>query len=417
MQYKIEKNEKYNSCEVVFDGKPSESIREKLKKNGFRWHRLRGLWYGYTTAEKIKSILDGVNDESVEAVENGNKKAEAIPEKKAEATPIKFYYNGIKLDGGKLQKVNYYIQESEAVLIAADIGTILPRDIFEVSNDSDAYSDYYDTDGTVVAPSHPLYKFVLYAAKKADYMQKKKALDSYINGNGKRFYQLDIEATKKQLKDFESLENVGQPSNADLLKVDEMNARKEAERIARQEAEDRKRAELYKQKADFTKKAIEQAERLFPLDSTGKTYALILWSENNALYEISRENGTEKHLSLAAADFLILTLDNKQHATRDREEALSYYDKTAFIIYKDGEAVYQGRYDIGDGEGGLVAHIKALAEWDATHNCFGAKKDGKTQEDEERLKFAEWLATEVDRESEAVESLDSESIEYQAYFS
>lgn len=43
----ITKNEQYNSFEVIFDGKPDEATRSTLKANGYRWHSLRRLWYGY----------------------------------------------------------------------------------------------------------------------------------------------------------------------------------------------------------------------------------------------------------------------------------------------------------------------------------------------------------------------------------
>lgn len=33
------------SLELSFDGKPSEQVREELKKRGFRWSHVGGVWY------------------------------------------------------------------------------------------------------------------------------------------------------------------------------------------------------------------------------------------------------------------------------------------------------------------------------------------------------------------------------------
>ena len=48
MTYTINHNSQYNSVEIAFDGKPSEKIREALKALRFRWHKVSGVWYGYT---------------------------------------------------------------------------------------------------------------------------------------------------------------------------------------------------------------------------------------------------------------------------------------------------------------------------------------------------------------------------------
>lgn len=45
-------NEEKNGVEITFDAKPSEEIREELKKNGFRWGK--GFWWAKQTAERIE---------------------------------------------------------------------------------------------------------------------------------------------------------------------------------------------------------------------------------------------------------------------------------------------------------------------------------------------------------------------------
>ena len=35
----------------------------------------------------------------------------------------------------------------------------LPRDLFEVKNDSDSYTDYFENDRAYLTPAHPLYMY------------------------------------------------------------------------------------------------------------------------------------------------------------------------------------------------------------------------------------------------------------------
>lgn len=60
MEYAINKNNKFNSLEITFAGKPDEQTRAALKANGYRWHGVRRLWYGYTDEQTIRAALDGV---------------------------------------------------------------------------------------------------------------------------------------------------------------------------------------------------------------------------------------------------------------------------------------------------------------------------------------------------------------------
>lgn len=60
MEYAINKNNDFNSLEITFAGKPDEQTRAALKANGYRWHGVRRLWYGYTDEQTIRAALDGV---------------------------------------------------------------------------------------------------------------------------------------------------------------------------------------------------------------------------------------------------------------------------------------------------------------------------------------------------------------------
>lgn len=81
---------------------------------------------------------------------------------------IKFYYNGLKVNGGKLQKAWAYISDQPG----QPIGTIKVcardyyrfsaevADFFTVENNSDSQTDYFEKDSFKVLPDHPLYEAV-----------------------------------------------------------------------------------------------------------------------------------------------------------------------------------------------------------------------------------------------------------------
>lgn len=98
MKYEIRANEQFKSTEIIFDGKPSESIRNILKANGYRWHKLKCLWYGYKTAEEVKNLLNSASgnelteEKGAETAGNGVKTGERIEarqELKETATGVK----------------------------------------------------------------------------------------------------------------------------------------------------------------------------------------------------------------------------------------------------------------------------------------------------------------------------------------
>lgn len=92
------------------------------------------------------------------------------------AANLKFFWNGIKDNGGKgkLQRCFY----SSGALANAPAGTITIygrdykrfsdgiRAAFTVTNDSDSMTDYFEDDRIRVQPDHPLYKAVQAAMEK-----------------------------------------------------------------------------------------------------------------------------------------------------------------------------------------------------------------------------------------------------------
>lgn len=83
VNFAIKNNEQFKSTEILFDGKPSEQILNVLKANGYRWHGVRRIWYGYKSAEEIAEILKAAeNGESAEKLTDSPKKT-AQPVKRA----------------------------------------------------------------------------------------------------------------------------------------------------------------------------------------------------------------------------------------------------------------------------------------------------------------------------------------------
>lgn len=72
MTYTINQNTQYNSLEIYFDGKPSEAVRNVLKANKFRWHCLKGCWYGYGSEESIAAAITGTSTEEEPATVVGD---------------------------------------------------------------------------------------------------------------------------------------------------------------------------------------------------------------------------------------------------------------------------------------------------------------------------------------------------------
>lgn len=62
-------NKEINRIQLIFDGKPSEELRKKLKSNGFHWSRNEGAWQRefnkrtiYVTNSLIKDVLNKEDD-------------------------------------------------------------------------------------------------------------------------------------------------------------------------------------------------------------------------------------------------------------------------------------------------------------------------------------------------------------------
>lgn len=76
-EYTISINEEFKSTEIKFAEKPAEEIRTALKELSFRWHKVRGVWYGYEDAETVRKALEAVEGVQIEKKERA--KVAAVP--------------------------------------------------------------------------------------------------------------------------------------------------------------------------------------------------------------------------------------------------------------------------------------------------------------------------------------------------
>lgn len=394
MDYKITRNEAYNSLEISFDGKPSEAVRNALKALKFRWHRVKGLWYGFAPVEAVEAAINSQQAPTTNAAPKA--------EKPATQDHIRIYWNGIKVDGGKLIRCFYSLDndctvKGECVSISARDYADLPRDLLPVTNDTDIYTDYFDSDRATLTPDHPLYKYFRYAAMKArarDDVKYCEKLRADLN-SGRRepwpghFDSLRADLARREafIAEYDKATDPGQPTAADLEAIDRRRQEAEnARRAAEHEAELKEHEAMLNMKNDG-RRMIEAAAEANPIQE-GAPIVTINWSEHPAFYQW--EDG-ELKLSIPAADHILRALDLKAHNGPDH----GYY-KTSFQITgtdPDGEEIsYEGRYDLGDGEGGLILHIRNLGEWERTHEQFGKVKP-EPDETNDRLQFADYLET------------------------
>ena len=56
--FTITDNAEYGSLEITFEGKPSQAVRDVLKENKFRWHKVKKVWYGKADRSTITEALN-----------------------------------------------------------------------------------------------------------------------------------------------------------------------------------------------------------------------------------------------------------------------------------------------------------------------------------------------------------------------
>ena len=78
--FTITDNVERGSLEISFDSKPSDEVRNVLKENKFRWHKVKKVWFGYTDRQTITDALHA-------AYEAEAKPAESVLEHRTLAAP------------------------------------------------------------------------------------------------------------------------------------------------------------------------------------------------------------------------------------------------------------------------------------------------------------------------------------------
>lgn len=289
------------------------------------------------------------------------------PKQKEPEKGVRFLLNGIKVDGGRLVSCWYSVDENSVTIYANDYGAQLPRDYFTVKNDTDSYTDYFCKDSATLTPEHPLYRFARFVALKG--IMK-----------GKTYHK----PTPEQTEEWARMSDPGQPTAADFAAVEEMKTAAESARIAAEHAEQLAEREKMLRKRSEGRQFIEQTAAKYPIKDGAPTVE-IPFSENPAFYSwtesrdvtrteitINADGTQEKReiveeprrrliLSVAAAEIVLKHFDEEVHAEQRG------YDKTDFIVrWSDAETgeeqSYEGRYDLGDNDGGLIAHIRAFGQ-------------------------------------------------------
>lgn len=290
-------------------------------------------------------------------------------------TAIKFFWNGLKVNGSKQLIRCFYSLDNrhdgrECVTIyARDYSGHLPGDMFPVENGTDLYTDYFETDRADLFPGHPLYTYARAAAVSAAIREIKRFLPHYLEKIGtwadrSEYYTNQAVYKQEQLAKLEMEQKElpkSHPTAADVEAVHALNLAAETARLATEKEKEQKEREAILCAKINGRHYIEDVAAAHPIQE-GAPVVTIEWSEHPAFY--SWEDG-ELKLSVAAGEIVLRHFD-EERAQKNAAEGRGGYDKTSFIIEytsSNGEpSTYEGRYDLGDNDGGLIAHIRTFSE-------------------------------------------------------
>ena len=312
---------------------------------------------------------------------------------------IKFFWNGIKVNG-KLNKFRFHFDSINygVNFYADDYEAEMPEECgVAVINNSDSQTDYFEKDHGYVTPEHPLFKFFAHAARQArvHYCKNQIKQNERMAKKYGSDYSVQTSKCESEIAEMEIWENPGQPTAEDFEKVEayvaEIKAKAEAARNAEEEREHTARLVAINEAKVKTQNTIARAVKMYPV-TEGAPVVEVPFSEFVGLYDIIDKK--QNTWSVKAADMILGELDMWQHEKRETSDAYGWYEKTDFTIrYTDEngeESSYRGRYDLGDGEGGLLNHIRNFGEWHRTHEEFGAEKKNP-DETNEILEFVKML--------------------------
>ena len=176
----------------------------------------------------------------------------------------------------------------------------------------------------------------------------------------KTYHKYDTETAKKiasELKNngvkFSGKIN-GESTTLTISKFDLDKFKEIEDKVANGESE-KLQKEFLKNNENNQSMSIPKPEKALP----GEPIVTVGFSEHPELSEGMK-------FPISQADRLLAELDKKQRSDRELYENSGWYHKTDFTVeYSiNGEKnTYEGRYDIGDGDGSLTEHIKSYAQY------------------------------------------------------
>ena len=176
----------------------------------------------------------------------------------------------------------------------------------------------------------------------------------------KTYHKYDTETAKKiasELKNngvkFSGKIN-GESTTLTISKFDLEKFKEIEDKVANGESE-KLQKEFLKNNENNQSMSIPKPEKALP----GEPIVTVGFSEHPELSEGMK-------FPISQADRLLAELDKKQRSDRELYENSGWYHKTDFTVeYSiNGEKnTYEGRYDIGDGDGSLTEHIKSYAQY------------------------------------------------------
>lgn len=176
----------------------------------------------------------------------------------------------------------------------------------------------------------------------------------------KTYHKYDTETAKKIASELEnngvkfSGKINGESTTLTISKFDLEKFKEIEDKVANGESE-KLQKEFLKNNENNQSMSIPKPEKALP----GEPIVTVRFSEHPELSEGMK-------FPISQADRLLAELDKKQRSDRELYENSGWYHKTDFTVeYSiNGEKnTYEGRYDIGDGDGSLTEHIKSYAQY------------------------------------------------------
>lgn len=176
----------------------------------------------------------------------------------------------------------------------------------------------------------------------------------------KTYHKYDTETAKKIASELKSYgvkfsgKINGESTTLTISKFDLDKFKEIEDKVANGESE-KLQKEFLKNNENNQSMSIPKPEKALP----GEPIVTVRFSEHPELSEGMK-------FPISQANRLFAELDKKQRSDRELYENSGWYHKTDFTVeYSiNGEKnTYEGRYDIGDGDGSLTEHIKSYAQY------------------------------------------------------